>query len=473
MAVRPLMLLPHKSPIPPFCQLPPNPYFYTMKNLLLLLSLLFTTILFAQEQKIRYSVITDNIVSHIKAGRYDSIVTYFDSTMKHNLGPKQLEETVAGLNQVYGDLEAAQEGVVEEINNHWMSRTPLKFAKKSMILSLTFDSTDKVAGMFISPQTGTYMVPTYVKSLIFLESKMDFGTEGWKINGTLSYPRDNEKHPLVIIVHGSGPMDRDGSAGNSKIYRDLAWGLATQGIAVFRYDKRSYTHGNKLYMETYQGKTYTPQDEVINDVLDALKLLSTNSHVDPSRIYIAGHSQGGMMLPEIIKQSGNKVAGIIMLAANARPLQEMIIEQMSYLYDGQSLSYKEYEKVQKLKHQAEFAKKKKLDPKTPTDSLPFNVSAAYWNYLNSYDQVKVFGKLTLPALVLQGERDYQVTMTDFGLWQKAAEKRKGKTTFKSYPKLNHLFIAGEGRSVPAEYQLQGNMNEEVVNDIANWIKNPK
>jgi len=64
-------------------------------------------------------------------------------------------------------------------------------------------------------------------------------------------------------------------------------------------------------------------------------------------------------------------------------------------------------------------------------------------------------------------------MTDFGLWQKAAEKRKGKTTFKSYPKLNHLFIAGEGRSVPAEYQLQGNMNEEVVHDIANWVKNPK
>jgi alpha-beta hydrolase superfamily lysophospholipase len=267
-------------------------------------------------------------------------------------------------------------------------------------------------------------------------------------------------------------MDKEGTTGNSKIYRDLAWGLATQGIAVFRYDKRSFTHGSRLFMETYQGKTYTPQDEVINDVLDAIKLMSTNSHVDPSQIYIVGHSQGGMLAPEIAKQSG-KLAGVIMLAANARPLQEMILEQMSYLYDGQSLSYKEYEKVQRLKHQAEFAKKKKLDPKTPTDSLPFNVSAAYWNYLNAYDQVKVFTRLTLPVMVLQGERDYQVNMTDYNLWMKAAEKRKGKTMFKSYPKLNHLFIAGEGRSVPAEYQIQGNMNEEVILDIANWIKNPK
>jgi alpha-beta hydrolase superfamily lysophospholipase len=443
-----------------------------MKNLLLLLSFLFTTTLFAQEQKIRYSAITDNIVAHLKAGQYDSIVTYFDSTMKSGMDAKRLEETINGLTQIYGNIETVREGVIEEINMHWMSRTPVKFAKSNMVLSLTFDSTGKVAGMFISPQTATYIIPSYVKSLSFLETKMDFGTEGWKVNGTLTFPRDNEKHPVVIIVHGSGPMDKEGTTGNSKIYRDLAWGLATQGIAVFRYDKRSFTHGSRLFMETYQGKTYTPQDEVINDVLDAIKLMSTNSHVDPSQIYIVGHSQGGMLAPEIAKQSG-KLAGVIMLAANARPLQEMILEQMSYLYDGQSLSYKEYEKVQRLKHQAEFAKKKKLDPKTPTDSLPFNVSAAYWNYLNAYDQVKVFTRLTLPVMVLQGERDYQVNMTDYNLWMKAAEKRKGKTMFKSYPKLNHLFIAGEGRSVPAEYQIQGNMNEEVILDIANWIKNPK
>lgn len=450
----------------------PVTYFYRMKNIFLFVCLLAASALFAQEQKIRYTFITNDIVRFLKTEQYDSIVSHFDSTMRSRVGPQELEQTMAGLSQLYGDLESEKEGVVEEIGSHWMSRTPLRFSKSSMILSITFNDRDQVAGLFIAPQSGTYLIPTYVKSLSFLETKMDFGTEGWKINGTLTYPRDAEKHPLVIIVHGSGPLDRDGSTGNSKIYRDLAWGLASQGIAVFRYDKRSFTHGSKLFMETYQGKTYTPKDEVVDDAVEAIRLLSSNSHVDAGQIYIAGHSQGGMMAPEIALASG-RLKGIIMLAGNARPLQDMILEQMSYLYDGKSLSYKEYEQVQKLRHQAEYAKKKKLDPKTPTDSLPFNVSAAYWNYLNEYNQVKTFSKLTIPALILQGERDYQVTMTDYNLWAKAAEKRKGKTVLKSYPNLNHLFITGEGPSVPAEYQIQGNLSEAVVNDITAWIRAQK
>jgi dienelactone hydrolase len=341
-----------------------------------------------------------------------------------------------------------------------------------MIMSVTFNKEGKIGGLFISPQSGIYVMPDYVKSLSFLESKMDFGIEGWKLNGTLTYPRDNEKHAVVIIIHGSGPMDRDGSVGNTKIYRDLAWGLASKGIAVFRYEKRSKTYGPRLFMDAYQGKPYTPKDEVVDDAVEAIRMLAANSHVNPDRIYIAGHSQGGMMAPEIARISG-KLKGIIMLAANARPLPDMMIEQMSYLYDGQSISYQQYEQVKQVKRQAAYAKKKNLDPKTPMDSLPFSVGPSYWNYLNKYNQVKTFTKLTIPILILQGERDYQVRMTDFELWKKAAEKRKGITDFKSYPSLNHLFVAGEGKSTPSEYNTQGNMNEAILIDISNWISEQK
>jgi fermentation-respiration switch protein FrsA (DUF1100 family) len=448
-------------------------YIYTMKKHLLLIAFLLPgMVLTAQHQKELYTRITNDIVRYFETSQYDSIAVYFDSTMKARLTPEVLEQTMAGLNKVYGDFESAREGVVEELGERWMSRTPMKFAKSMMILSITFDKQDRISGLFISPQAGIYSIPSYVKSLSFLETKIDFGKEDWKLKGTLTYPRDENRHPLVIIVHGSGPMDRDGSTGNSKIYRDLAWGLATKGIAVFRYDKRSFLHGNKLYMETYKGHSYTPQDEIVDDAVEAIRLLGTNSHVDPSRIFIVAHSQGGMMAPEIIRLSG-KLKGAVLLAANARPLQDLLLEQMAYLYDGQSLSYKEYEQVEQLKRQAAFAKKKKLAPDTPTDSLPFNVSPAYWNYLNQYDQVKTFSKLTLPVLILQGERDYQVTMTDFRIWEKAASKRKGKTDVITYPKLNHLFISGEGRSVPSEYQIQGNMDETVVNDIVNWINKQK
>lgn len=430
---------------------------------------------FAQADKDKevFTRLAETINRQFRLHQFDSLELRFDSTVRKGLSAQSLEQTLTGVESVYGEIIEFRTPVVELIGTNWIARTPVKFTKNLMILSVTFNPQQEIAGIFITPQTGTYVMPDYVNGLSFLESKMEFGKEGWKLNGTLTYPKDGSRHPLVIIVHGSGPLDKDGSVGNTKIYRDLAWGLATKGITVFRYDKRSFVHGSRLYMESYQGKTYSAQDEVVDDVLSAIQLLSGNSHVDSTRIFIVGHSQGGMMAPMIAQQSG-KLKGMILLAANARPIQDMLIEQMDYLYpDSSVMEAKNYNQKKQIQHQAQYAKRKKLDPKTPTDSLPFSVSATYWNFLNQYDQVKTFMKVPTPTLVLQGDRDYQVTMTDFRLWQQAAQKRTARTDLIAYPKLNHLFVKGEGRSLPAEYQQQGNMEAAVIIDIQQWIEGLK
>lgn len=443
------------------------------KTLLFILLFTIARALFAQDDKQVYTQLAETINRQFRLHQFDSLEMRFDSIIRRGLSAQSLEQTLMGVESVYGEMGELKTPVVELIGTNWIARTPVQFAKSLMVLSVTLNPQHQISGIFITPQIGTYVMPDYVDGLSFRETKLTFGKEGWKLNGTLSYPKDGGRHPLVIIVHGSGPLDREGSVGNTKIYRDLAWGLATKGIAVFRYDKRSYVHGSKLYMESYQGKTYTAQDEVVEDALLAIQALSGNSHVDSTRIFIAGHSQGGMMAPMIAQQSGT-LKGVIFLAANARPIQDMLIEQMDYLYpDSAVMEAKNYIEKKRIQHQAQYAKRKKLNPKTPTDSLPFGVSATYWNFLNQYDQVKTFIKVTTPVLVLQGERDYQVTMTDYRLWQAAAQKRKARTDFTSYPKLNHLFIKGEGRSVPAEYQQQGNMEATVITDIAHWIEGLK
>lgn len=425
---------------------------------------------FAQEQKERFTYLIETVNRQFIQHHFDSIEMQMDSSMHQHLNADALEQTLVSLESIYGELGELKTPFIEQMGTKWMGRTPLKSNKTMMVLTVTFNQYGELCGLFIGPQNGVYQVPYYVKSLNFYETKMEFGTEGWKLKGTLSYPKDGAKHPLVIIVHGSGPMDRDGSTGSSKIYNDLAWGLASKNITVFRYDKRSFTHGSRFHMESFQGKTYTPQDEVIDDVLSAIELLKNNSHVDATQIYIVAHSQGGMLAPLIAEQSG-KLKGMVLLAANARPIQDMLIEQMNYLYpDSAVMKVNDYNQKKQIIAQATFAKSKKLDAKTPSEKLPFGVSADYWNFLNQYNQLKTFAKITTPTLVLQGERDYQVTMTDFNLWKKTAKKRKAETVLKSYPKLNHLFIAGEGRSLPAEYQHSGNMDEQVVLDISNWIQ---
>ncbi|MBI3851171.1 MAG: hypothetical protein HY298_12990 [Verrucomicrobia bacterium] len=93
---------------------------------------------------------------------------------------------------------------------------------------------------------------------------------------------------------------------------------------------------------------------------------------------------------------------------------------------------------------------------------------SYWLDLRRYDAPALASELKQPFLILQGGRDYQVTQADFEGWKKALGSRRN-VTFKLYPKLNHLFVGGEGKSSPAEYDQPGRVADEVINDITRWI----
>jgi fermentation-respiration switch protein FrsA (DUF1100 family) len=89
--------------------------------------------------------------------------------------------------------------------------------------------------------------------------------------------------------------------------------------------------------------------------------------------------------------------------------------------------------------------------------------------MRAYHQLDVAAALKIPVLVLNGERDYQVTMTDFNGWKKALAGH-ANVTFKSYPAINHLFIPGTGPPSPAEYLKPGHVELDVIEDIAAWIQ---
>jgi hypothetical protein len=95
--------------------------------------------------------------------------------------------------------------------------------------------------------------------------------------------------------------------------------------------------------------------------------------------------------------------------------------------------------------------------------------APYLARLHQTDPVEAAKKLTIPILVVQGGRDYQVTKADFDLWKKHLGGRE-QVTFKLYEDLNHAFVKGQGPSSPAEYQVRGHVDERVVQDLAEWIR---
>ena len=191
------------------------------------------------------------------------------------------------------------------------------------------------------------------------------------------------------------------------------------------------------------------------------------ARIRADRVFVLGHSLGGMLAPRIAA-ADQSIAGLILMAAAVKPLEQSIVDQTRYLalLDGKISAEEQASLDAVTKLAADVRALKPSDP--PIVSPPFSAPASYWLDLRGYDPPAAASLLKQPMLALQGERDYQVTVDDFSAWRRALGSR-ANVQLKSYPALNHLFIAGSGPSSPAEYQRPGHVDEAVVRDIAAWI----
>ena len=285
----------------------------------------------------------------------------------------------------------------------------------------------------------------------------------------MTMPKGEGPFPAVILLQGSGPSDMDETVGSLKPFRDLAEGLAAQGIAVYRFDKRSYVYGNELAAK----KEITLQDEYIEDAVNAVRLLAGQDRIDPDRIFVLGHSLGGNAVPAIareLRQAPVKARGYIMMAASPRPLDVLMREQYNFLYS----LLPEISAEQQAEKDALFSE---LDKLQDLDSLSEDdriagVYSAYWKWLAAYDILGAAGEITEPVLLLQGEEDYQVTMEDFGIWSSAFGDRENWRLV-SFPGLTHAFVPGEKAEGSAVYTRDGKVREDVILEITSFVGNAR
>lgn len=339
------------------------------------------------------------------------------------------------------------------------------FERASIDVHVTVNPANLVGGLALRPaaQAVAYALPAYANAAAYKESEVTTGTGQWALPGTLTMPVGPGPVPAVVLVHGSGPGDRDATVGQIKQFRDLALGLASRGIAVLRYEKRTRVHAN--LMQDLLGLTV--KDESIDDAIAAVQVLRSTSGVDPNRIVVLGHSLGGMLVPRIAA-AGPPVAGFVVMAGAARPIPQAVVEQARYLAQADGVvSAGEHAQISEIEQA--MARVDALGPKDASNpERIFGAPASYWLDLRGYDPPAAAAQVEQPMLVLQGERDYQVTMEEFSRWKSALAGRTD-VVFHSYATLNHLFVAGTGKSVPAEYNTPGHISEAVIRDIATWI----
>jgi dienelactone hydrolase len=417
-----------------------------------------------------YGASAKAFVDFLAKNDFTRAVGYFDSTMKTVLPEEKLAQTWVSLITQTGVFKRQIGARIEKISGYEVVFVTCEFEKVSCDIKVVFNQAKRVAGLFFVPVKAPeeYSPPDYAQPTAFREKEVIIGEGEWALPGTLTVPKEPKTFPAVVLVHGSGPNDRDETIGPNKPFRDLAWGLASRGIAVLRYEKRTCQHAAKF--QKIAG-AFTVKEETIDDALAAVALLRKTAGVDAGRIFVIGHSLGGMLIPRIGALDAD-IAGLIVLAGGTRPLEDIVLEQTIYLVSVSPAGNTSEEGEKKIDgvRQLRAAIKKLTQSDLSSSSLIFGAPASYWLDLRGYDPPEAAEKLKQPMLIVQGERDYQSTMIDFERW-KAALSTRGDVTFKSYPALNHLFMPGSGKSVPAEYMIPGNVAEPVITDIRAWIKN--
>jgi dienelactone hydrolase len=442
------------------------------KSFFLLLSFLWLTMSVVLGQETASSTTNNSerlardFVSLLAQQEFSKAEDKFDDTMKTAVPPDKLKTIWIDLLKTAGAFQKMEAARMEAIKQYQVVFVTCQFQKQRLDVKVVIDKTNRIAGLFFVPcQIAEYRLPDYAKPSLFMDRQVTVGTGQWALPGTLSLPVGKGPFPAVILVHGSGPNDRDESIGANKPFRDLASGLASKGVAVLRYEKRTKQYAAKL-AASLEG--FTVKEETITDALEAVSLLRKTEGIDPNRVFVLGHSLGGMLVPRI--GTGNSdIAGFIIMAGAARPLEDLMLEQTLYQASlAGELSAEDKSKIEEVKRQV--AAVKNLSSASPSKGLLLYAPTSYWLDLQGYNPATVAKTLKQPMLILQGEQDCQVNLKDdFEKWQQALSDRKD-VMLKSYPALNHLFMEVHGKSTGAEYEQAGHVAEVVVNDIATWIK---
>jgi uncharacterized protein len=382
------------------------------------------------------------------AGKYSELMPMFaPGTKAANSEPALAAKVVAS----WGAMQSVGTATVRPLGAASIVTIPVKFANQDVVFQISINEQGQV-GLF-NTSIDPWKHPSYSKPDSFKEREVTIGTQ-WKLNGTLTVPIGAGPFPGVVLVHDAGPGDRDETIGAVKVFKDLAEGLASRGVVVLRYEKRTRT-----YPAVMQTREYTAEVETIEDATLAAGVLRAQPEVKAGRLFELGFGFGGYLMPRIAEADG-KLAGMAIVNGNARPIEDMALDEAQYRgITGRQL----------VVIQEQAAKIKKLTQADEDTAALLGKLGPYLLDLKDYNPTGQAKMVGLPILIVQGERDFQVNMKDFAAWKAGLQGMKN-VTLKSYPALDHVLAPGTEKSGEADYRKPGqHVAPEVIDDLAKWL----
>lgn len=224
---------------------------------------------------------------------------------------------IAKIGPISGAGQPVTEPFIEGLVRARVSVTTGEHGGLTVVMSV--DDAGMLHGLlFAPPASSSWEPPSYAAPERFTEHEVTVGSGRLQVPGTVTLPKGRGPWPAVVLLT-AGPFDRDVTTGPNKPFKDLAWGLASRGVAVARFDKVTHVH---TAVASEPG--FTMVDEYVPHAVAAVRLLQQQPGVDAARVYVVGHSGGGRAAPRVATVEGS-VAGLVCLAADAAQRPDVTI----------------------------------------------------------------------------------------------------------------------------------------------------
>ncbi|WP_232685966.1 alpha/beta hydrolase family protein [Halobacterium zhouii] len=321
---------------------------------------------------------------------------------------------------------------------------------------------DDITGFTFDP---SYEEPAYADPEAFAERDVTVDADDVELDGVLTVPDGDGPFPGVLLVHGAGIHDPDGTAGQSKILRDFAHGLASDGIASLRYEKRLREH-------EVDDTEFTLDRIVTDDAVAALDELASADEVDPESVFVAGHSQGGMAAPRIADRRGG-IAGVVNLDGRADSTldpDDLGFMRYEFELDGDL----DDEQEAQLEDDRETARRIDQGDFDDGDTL-WGRPGTWHRSVRDYDPSGTASGLECPVFVANTRRADEELQPELDAWLRSNSEQwrtadlPAGSRVERYDGLDHYFQPGYAPATPLSLYFGGNVAEYVVDDVAEWI----
>lgn len=355
-------------------------------------------------------------------------------------------------------------------------------------LSFPLSLSKKVLEKRARPQEPTKPYPYYSEDISFENKKA-----GIRLAGTLTLPRKDGVFPVVILISGSGPQNRDEQMFEHKPFLVISDYLTRNGIAVLRYDDRGTAQSNGNFL------TATSLD-FSTDVEAGVDYLKTRKEINKNKIGLIGHSEGGVIAPMVASRSKD-VAFVVLLAGVGISGDQLALMQLKLFgkaagESDETLRLKEvtyrkaYDMVHKSKNVVQLKNDltifftqaiidhpiiAKMDGVSADDFVQFQVTQmtnTWMHYFIRYDPAPTLEKVHCPVLALNGEKDLQVSARENLKAIKKALTKGGnkKVTVKELPVLNHLFQECNTGALSEYATIEQTFSPTALTEILRWLQ---